>query len=102
LWCLSLLHHAPIRIKVVRVVHPAGEKEQGQRKSPSFWGALTCSFEPETLSGKPDQKIFGTRPCPSEAAQVSWFDQPSVAHGVGNKDAEKDWRWNRGPIRFSG
>ena len=37
-WCLSLLHHAPIRIKVVRVFNPAGEKEQGQR-DPNTFGA---------------------------------------------------------------
>ena len=49
LWCLSLLHHAPIRIEAVRVFHPAGEKEQGHRGSPKT--ALACppvSFPPLT------------------------------------------------------
>ena len=37
-WCLSLSHHAPIRIKVVRGFNPAGEKEQG-RRDPNSYGA---------------------------------------------------------------
>ncbi len=61
-----LLYHAPIRIKVVREVYPAGEKEQ----APGCLGALQ---EPSLLvrAGNPcplrrTQKIVGSRPCPKE------------------------------------
>ena len=46
---LSLLYHAPIRIKVVREVHPAGSKEKGLGGLRDLSQELPCSFEPETL-----------------------------------------------------
>jgi hypothetical protein len=64
--CLSLLHHAPIRIKVIRDDHPAGEKEQGLGDIQNLKSRL-CSFEPDPYPPKRDQKIFGTRPCPNQA-----------------------------------
>jgi hypothetical protein len=66
-WCLSLLHHAPIRIKVVRVFHPAGEKEQGQRDPNKFWGTFPARSSRTPCPENRTQKIFGTRPCPNEA-----------------------------------
>ncbi len=45
---VSLLHHAPIRIKVVQESHPAGSKEQGLEDLKDLSQDLPCSFEPET------------------------------------------------------
>ena len=51
--CLSLLHHAPIRIKVIRDDHPAGEKEQGLGDIQDL-KRRPCSFEPDPLSASAD------------------------------------------------
>ena len=64
-WSLvSLLYHAPIRIKVVREDHPAGEKEQGHA---DLQYLLESSLLVRTGNPCPllrTQKIVGSRPCP--------------------------------------
>ena len=81
----SLLHHAPIRIKVVRENLSAGEKEQGsgdQEISPG----LPLLFEPETpvrYSGPRKSSV------PGRVQKRSTFMvecQHRMAHGVVSKD----------------
>jgi len=67
------LHHAPIRIKVVRGFNPAGEKEQGQ-KDPKRFGApslLVRAGTPVRETGPRKSSLpavgRGTRPCPNKA-----------------------------------
>jgi len=89
--CLSLLHHAPIRIKVIRDDHPAGEKEQGlgaiQDLKPRH-----CSFKPDPLSASADPENLRYHAVSNrKKRQVSWVDSSAfVAHGLGNKDVAKD------------
>ncbi len=89
--CLSLLHHAPIRIKVFRDEHPAGEKEQslGEIQDPK---RCLCSFEPDPLSASADPENLRYHAVSnSKKKQGSWVPSSAlVAHGLDNKDVAKD------------
>ena len=82
---ISLLYHAPIRIKVVREDPPAGEKEQNLETS-AISQNVHCSFEPET-----PVRSCGPRKSsvPGRVQKRSTFmveGQHCVAHGVVSKD----------------
>ena len=82
----SLLHHAPIRIKVVREGSPAGTKEQGPGDPRDLSRDFPCSFEPET-----PVRLCGPRKTsvPGRVQKRSTFMveyQHRVAHGVVSKD----------------
>jgi hypothetical protein len=88
-WCLSLLHHAPIRIKAVQVFKPVGEEEQG-REPPIVLERLPCSFEPNPLSGLPDPENLRYQAVSKQNNHIlHGLASASVAHGVDNKDVEK-------------
>ena len=82
----SLLHHAPIRIKVFCEDRPAGEKEQDPGDLRDLSQDLPCSFEPET-----PVRYCGPRKSsvPGRVQKSSTFMvrcQHCVAHGVVSKD----------------
>jgi hypothetical protein len=82
----SLLHHAPIRIKVVRDDHPAGSKEQGPGGLRDLSQEFPCSFEPETpvrVSGPRKSSVPG-RVQKRSTFMVEY--QHRVAHSVVSKD----------------
>ncbi len=84
---VSLLYHAPIRIKVVRENHPAGEKEQDRETSENLSDLplLVRAGDPCPLLRT--QKIVGSKPCPKGSAFMVGF-QHCMAHGVVSKDEE--------------
>src|SRR4030067_293824 len=52
---------------------------------------LLCSFEPDPLSGKPDPENLRYQAVSKQNNNNQHgFASASVAHGVGNKDVEKD------------
>ena len=97
-----------------RTMHPSGSRLSGglippARRSrgggiPIVMEHLPCSFEPEPLSGKPDPENLRYQAVSKQSNNNQHgFASASVAHGVGNKDVEKESRrWNRGPIRLNG
>ena len=89
--CLSLLHHAPIRIKVIRNDHSAGEKEQGLGDMQDL-KRCPCSFEPDPLSASADPENLRYHAVSNtKKQQVSWVDSSAfMAHSLDNKDVAKD------------
>jgi hypothetical protein len=85
-----LLHHAPIWIKIIQDVHPAGEKEQGEKALYLLHMSILL-----VRAGIP-VRFFGPRESPvpgrllkmcTSCAQDSWFyPSASMAHGVGSKE----------------
>ena len=89
--CLSLLHHAPIRIKGIWDDYPADEKEQGLGDIQDL-KRRPCSFEPDPLSASADPENLRYHAVSNrKKRQVSWVDSSAfVAHGLDNKDVAKD------------
>lgn len=87
------MHHAPIRIKVIRDNHPAGEKEQRLGEIQDL-KRRPCSFEPDPLSASADPENLRYHAVSNrKKRQVSWVQSSAfVAHGLGNKDVAKDQR----------
>jgi hypothetical protein len=92
--CLSLLHHAPIRIKGIGNdyhVYPAGEKEQGRGDIQDL-KRYPCSFEPDPLSASADPENLRYHAVSNRnRRQVSWVNSSAfMARGLDNKDVAKD------------
>jgi hypothetical protein len=82
----SLLHHAPIRIKVVQESHPAGEKEQGPGDPRVSHGTFPAHSSRRPLSRKTGPRKTSV---PGRVQKRSTFMvkyQHRMAHGVVSKD----------------
>ena len=82
-------------------MHPSGSRLFGffippvrrsrGREIPVILEHLPCSFEPDPLSGKPDPENLRYQAVSKRSNDNHYgFTSASVAHGVGNKDVEKD------------
>ena len=95
-------------------MHPSGSRLFGflippvrrsrGRGIPIVLEHLPCSFEPDPLSGFPDPENLRYQAVSKRNNdRLHGLTSASMAHGVGNKDVEKESRrWNRGPIRLNG
>jgi hypothetical protein len=85
-----LLHHAPIWIKIIQEVHPAGEKEQGEKVLHHFQMSvlLIRAGIPVRLFGPRESPVPGRvlKMCTSSAQDLWFYPSASMAHGVGSKE----------------
>lgn len=79
-------------------------RRSGGRETLIILESPPCSFEPEPLSGLPDPENLRYQAVSKQHNDtLHGLTSASVAHGVGNKDVEKESRrWNGGPITFFG
>ena len=80
----------PFRSRLFGFLVPPARRSRGMR-SPISLKCLPCSFEPEPLSGKPDPENLRYQAVSKQTDDsLHGLTSASVAHGVGNKDVEKD------------
>jgi hypothetical protein len=88
-------------VSLYRTMHPSGSRLFGflippvrrsrSREIPIFLEHLPCSFEPDPLSGKPDPENLRYQAVSKQNNdRLDGLTSASMAHGVGNKDVEKD------------
>ncbi len=69
---------------------PPARRRRGKRV-PIVLEHLPCSFEPDPLSGKPDPENLRYQAVSKQSNNnLLGLTSASMAHGVGNKDVEKD------------
>lgn len=93
----------PFRSRLFGSLVPPARRSRGMQ-SPISLKRLSCSFEPEPLSGKPDPENLRYQAVSKQSNHsLHGLTSAFVAHGVGNQDVEKgSRRWNGGPISLHG